>query len=204
MVTMPSTNTPNDLARQLAATLASRDATRLTQLKFAASLAAAEQSALQNEQKRLSAKYGATSAQATAAASGLKTLGTENDALTSAIARSSVELPKSDAGQFLVTGTILDANGKGLRGAKITATDANGKALASGSSKVQGQFELRVPVKAPAKPAANEAAAQPPVSLQLVIAHKSLQQPYTYPETFAAVGGRLAYRQIPLTGNPAP
>jgi hypothetical protein len=194
--------TSNDIVEQLAASLASRDAAWLNQMKYAADLSTAEQSALQVEQQRLARKYGANSTQAAVAAERLTLLGTERSSIATSIARASVELPKLEAGQFLVTGTVLDASGKGLRSAKLAATDDSGAVLAKAASTAQGYFELRVPMKAGAQAKGTEAETTP-ISFQLVIAEKSLQQPYTYPETLVAVDGRLAYREINI-GAAAP
>jgi hypothetical protein len=186
-----------DIVEQLAASLASRDAALLNQMKYAAALSTVEQSALQVEQQRLAKKYGANSTQAAVAAQRLTLLGTESSSIATSIARASVELPKLEAGQFLVTGTILDANRKGLRSAKIAATDNSGAVLAKATSAAQGYFELRVPVRAGAQ-TKGAAAETTPISFQLVITEKSLQQPYTYPDTLVAVDGRLAYREIDI------
>jgi hypothetical protein len=210
MTTMETINTANDLVAQLTGTLKSRDDMRLKNLQQAASLAAIEKSSMEREQARLAKKYGSNSAQATAAAEHLILLDQESQAMATDIARASLPVPAAEAEKFVVYGRILDAQGKGLSGLKVTATDAKGAALATGSSKVEGVFEVTVPVttqkrttgkEAEAAKKESEAAAvapPPPVSLQLVITGNKLWQPYTSPETITAVSGRLAYREITL------
>jgi hypothetical protein len=204
MTNMQTTNTSNDVVTKLTGTLASRDAMRLTQLKLAASLVAAERSAIDGEQKRLAKKYGAASPQAVAAANRLTQLDQESAALTADITRTSSPVPAVEAGSFLVCGKIFDAQGKGVSGAKLTAAETSGAELASGTSNVQGAFELRVPLAAQKKAGKKEdvaPVAEVPVSFQLVITGENLDQPYTYPETFTAAAGRLTYREITLPGS---
>lgn len=202
---METTNTANDLVAQLVGTLQSRDDMRLANLKQAASLAALEKSAMEKEQARLAEKYGANSAQASAAAARLTLLDQESAALDADIARASIPVPATDAGTFVVYGRIFDAQGKGISGAKVTARDAKGSALASDASKAQGMFEVRVPLVTQIQAAKKEgeAAAAPPspVSFQLVITERKLEQPYTSPETITATPGRLAFREITLPGS---
>jgi hypothetical protein len=208
MPQMETTNLANDLVAQLTGTLKSRDDMRLTHLKQAASLAALERSALEREQKRLVKRYGANSSQASAAAGRLTLLDQESAALAADIARASIPVPAVEAGTFVVYGRIFDAQGKGVSGAKLTATDAKGSALADGRSKDQGMFEVRVPLLSQTKAGKKkeqadkreaEAAAPPePVGFQLVITGGKLAQPYTSPETITATTGRLAYREITL------
>jgi hypothetical protein len=218
MTIMETINTANDLVAQLTGTLKSRDDMRLKNLQQAASLAAIEKSSMEREQARLTKKYGANSAQASAAADHLTLLGQESQALAADITRASLPVPATEAGKFVVYGRILDAQGKGLSSLKVTATDAKGSALATGSSKAEGVFEVSVPLTqkritgkeaaaakkegAAAKIIEGEAASAPPptVSFQLVITGSKLQQPYTFPETMTATDGRLAYREIVLPG----
>jgi hypothetical protein len=201
---MDTTNTANDLATELAGILQSRDATRLAQLKQAASLAGAQRSAMETEQKRLMGKYGAGSPQAAAAAQRLALLDQDTTALAGSIARASTPVPAIEAGKCVIYGRLLDAQGKGVSGAKLTATDANGSAIASGASKAQGIFEISVPLQSSRKStvkAAEEAAPASVVTVQVVITSKDLAQPSTFPETITCIAGRIAYREITLPDN---
>src|SRR5215471_16451030 len=114
MTTMETINTANDLAAQLTATLKSRDDLQLKNLQQAASLAAIEKTSMEREQARLAKKYGANSAQASAAADRLNLMARERDALAADIARASTPAPATKAGEFVVYGRILDAQGKGV------------------------------------------------------------------------------------------
>jgi hypothetical protein len=210
---METINTANDLVAQLTGTLKSRDDLRLKNLQQAAGLAAMEKSSMEREQARLAKKYGANSVQASAADERLALMGQESQALAADIARASLPVPATEAGKFVVYGRITDAQGKGLRGLKVTATDANGSALAIGSSKAEGLFEVRVPMTTQKRTAGKEAqaarkAGEPaavatplPVTFQLVITGSKLQRPYTSPETITATAGRLAFREITLPVN---
>ncbi len=207
---METINTANDLVAQLKGSLQSRDDVRLKNLQQAASLAAMEKASMEREHARLAKKYGANSAQVAVAASRLTLMAQENDALAADIARASLPVPATEVGKFVVYGRITNAQGKGLSGLKVTATDAKGSVLASGSSKAEGLFEARVPLTTKKRTAGKEAAATkkedekaaeaslPPVSFQLVITGSKLRQPYTSSETITAVSGRLAYREITL------
>lgn len=165
---------------------------------------------MERERARLAKKYGANSAQASAAAEHLTLLGQERQTLAADIARASLPVPATEAGMFVVYGRIITAQGKGLSGLKVTATDVKGSVLSSGSSKAEGLFEARVPLttkkrtvgeKAVPTKKENEGAAEaspPSVSFKLVITGSKLRQAYTSPETITAVPGRLAYREITL------
>jgi len=198
---MDTTNPTNDLATQLAGTLQSRDGLRLAQLKQAASLSAAQKSAMEKEQQRLARKYGASSTQAAAAADRLTALNLESDALADMIARASTPVPVVEPGQFVIYGRLFDPTGAGVSGAKLTANDTNGSPIATGTSKAQGVFEVNVPLQSKGKSsrkAADEATVDSPVTVQIVITGKTLPQPYTLPQTITSVAGRSGYLEITL------
>jgi hypothetical protein len=198
---MEITNSTNDLATQLAATLQGRDDLRLSQLKNVASLAAAQRSAMEAEQKRLIEKYGAESPQASAAQNRIAMLDQESATLNDSITRAALPVPALDPESFVVYGRILDAAGIGVGGAKITANNAAGSALSSSTSKAQGIFELRIPSRS-IRRKTGKGAAQPqdasPTTIQLVATGKNIQRAYAFPETMRWIAAGLAYREITL------
>jgi len=198
---MVATLTVNDLVTQFAGVLESKDATRLTELKRAASLVAAEKVAMQTEGKRLAAKYGANSKQAEEAAALVAALEQQQASLAADVIRAGTPTPAVEAANFVVYGRVFDAQGKGVSGAKVLATDVNDGSLASTTTTSQGVFELSVPLQSRKKSAKTEsvdAAAQTSVSFQLLVSAKNLDRPYTSSETLTGLPGLLAYREIRL------
>jgi hypothetical protein len=201
MIDMENTATTNDVAGQISEALESRDAARLTELNRAVSLVAAEKTAMEAESKRLAKKYGENSKPATEATARTMSLAEQHASFTADAIRASIPTPALDASTFVVYGRVLDVQGNGVSNAKVAAMDPNGASLASSTTKHQGAFELRVPLQSRRKILKKEgepAAADIPVSFQLVVTEKSLERPYHSTEILTGASGRLAYRDITL------
>ncbi len=200
---MEANFTANDLMARVAGALEDRDSARLAELTRAASLVAAEKTAMEAEQKRLAKKYGANSSQAAEASGRLAALEEQHASLAADVIRAGTPTPALEAGTFVVYGRVLDAQGNGVSGAKVVATDASGSSLATATSKSKGLFELRVPLQSRKKTIKKQGqeedqAAETPVSFHLVVTARHQERPYTSPEILTAVSGRLAYREINL------
>jgi len=190
-----------DVLSQVSGVMESRDATRLAALEQAASLLALEKTAVQAESDRLAAKYGKDSQQAQDAAGRMAAQAQQQAAVGSDLRRASTPIPSPEQGTFVVYGRVIDAQGKGVTGAKIVAAGTSGSSLASTSTKSQGSFELRVPLasKRKASMKADKASTdEGTVNFQLVVSAKSLDRPYASPGVLTAVSERVAYREISL------
>ncbi len=204
MDTTTATNvngTTPDVLSQVSGVMESRDATRLAALQQAASLLALEKTALQAESDRLAAKYGKDSQQAQDAAGRIAAQTQQQAAIASDLLRASTPIPSPEQGTFVVYGRVIDAQGKGVTGAKIVAAGTSGSSLASSSTKSQGSFELRVPLASKRRASVKTdkgSADETTVNFQLVVSAKSLDRLYTSPEVLTAVSERVAYREISL------
>ena len=162
-----------------------------------------EKAAIQAESDRLAGKYGKDSQQAQGATSRMAAQAQQQAAVAADLLRASTPIPSPEQGTFVVYGRVIDAQGKGLAGAKIVAADTSGSSLASTSSKGQGAFELRVPLTSRRK-ARNKAEKgsqeESTVNFQLVVSAKSMDRPYTWPEVLTTVSERVAYGEIGLPG----
>jgi hypothetical protein len=190
-----------DVLSQVSGVMESRDATRLAALQQAASLLALEKTAMQSESERLAAKYGKDSTQAQDAAGRVAAQAQQQAIVAADLLRASTPIPAPEQGTFVVYGRVIDAQGKGVTGAKIAAAGTSGSSLASTSTKGQGSFELRVPLASKRKASIKTDKASPDestVSFQLVVSAKSLDRPFTSPEVLTAVSERVAYREISL------
>lgn len=190
-----------DVLSQVSGVMESRDATRLAALQQAASLLALEKTALQAESDRLASKYGKDSQQAQDAAGRMAAQTQQQVAIASDLLRASTPIPSPEQGTFVVYGRVIDAQGKGVTGAKIVAAGTSGSSLASSSTKSHGSFELRVPLASKRRASIKTdkgSTDETTVSFQLVVSAKSLDRPYTSPEVLTAVSERVAYREISL------
>lgn len=193
-----------DVVSQMLATLQTRDTDRVNYLQQCVQLLAAQTTAMQTEQKRLTQKYGAGSTQADDAAARLNILTQESAALTADITRASTPTPALTADAFVIYGYILDADGDGLSGAKVTANRDDGTALANAKADSKGFYVLKIPLSGKAAAASvktvDESSTPKPIALQLIVTRKNTP-PYTYPELLVGVGGRMAYREITAAGS---
>jgi len=190
-----------DLFSQVSGVIESRDATRLAALEQAAALLALEKTAMQAENDRLAAKYGKDSRQAQDGSGRIAALEQQQASVASDLRRASTPIPSPEPGTFVVYGRVIDAQGRGLTGAKIVAASASGSSLASASTKGLGAFELRVPLTSKRKArikAEKGSQDESTVNFQLVVSAKNLDRPYTPPEVLTAVSERVAYREIGL------
>jgi hypothetical protein len=193
--------TTPDVLSQVSGVMESRDVARLAALEQTASLLALEKTAMQAESDRLAAKYGKDSQQAQDAAGRMAAQAQQQAAVASDLLRASTPIPAPEQGTFVVYGRVIDAQGKGVTGAKIVAAGTSGSSLASTSTKSQGSFELRVPLASKRKASIKTdkgSTEESTVNFQLVVSAKSLDRPYTSPEVLTAVSERVAYREIGL------
>jgi hypothetical protein len=205
---MDTTNvTSADLLGQLSTVFESRDALRLTELKNAVSLLAAEGTALKADRDRLTAKYGEASQQAEDASARLSIQSLQVAYTNADLVRASIPVPTVEADVFVVYGRILDSTGKPVTGAKVVAASSSGSPLANTASKGQGAFELHVPTrprKKSSKTVATESESQQPsIEFQIMVAPKGYDHYYTDLEVMTATSQRLAYRDIVVPEKPS-
>jgi hypothetical protein len=196
---MRTTLKPDDLVTTVAGLPATMDTLRRTQVQQLATAHDAERAALDIEQKRLAAKYGAESPQAKAATARLGFLDQARAAISAEILRETIAVPKVNAGEFIVYGRILTADGSAAPGATVTAVEGGGQAIASAASADLGVFELHVPV---AQQSAQGLTGSGSVAaFQLDVSFSNIRTPFRYAEVFQPIGGRLAYREITLPAS---
>jgi hypothetical protein len=131
------------------------DATRLSGLQFAQSIAEAKQSALAQERARLGLKYG-DGAAGVVRADARSQYGTEAVmALRAQVERAQTAEPvKVEPDSVVVFGRIVGPDGKGLAGYKVTALDAKDTSLGSAKTGDGGAFKIVIANKDTKKPAA--------------------------------------------------
>ena len=192
------------------------DGIRLAGLTGLLQFRTSERAAADVEQKRLAAKYGNASTQATTAAARVSQLDMELEALIAEVIRQQSPAPATAPDRFIVYGRVLSSKGEGLAKVTVAAVDANKKALASAQSGDLGRFELTVPVAtkagAPTKDVAggqNATAGTPdptaqaaPITFQLNLTNQQTKLAYMFDEVFTAVGGQMAYREITAPDAP--
>jgi hypothetical protein len=187
---------PNDLISSIAGFPAAMDAVRRTEVQRLAAANETERSALEVERTRLATKYGAQSAQATAAAARLDYLDKARSALATEVQRDMIPVPELSAENFVIYGRILDPAGSGVQGADVTAVSSGARSVANTTSIEQGVFELHVPL---AQLSDEKATAEP--TFQLEVRATRIAKPFFSDEVFHAAGGRMMYRDIILSDS---
>src|SRR6202048_4443095 len=108
---MQITRNPDDLVSTIVGFPAAMDTVRRAEIQRLAAANETERAALEVERERLATKYGAQSAQATAAAARLDYLDKARAALATEVQREMVPVPNRSAENFVVYGRILDPAG---------------------------------------------------------------------------------------------
>jgi hypothetical protein len=192
MATTSNENTGTDansvIRQRLPESLPSANDLRLGGLQGLAQAVQAHVDSLQREQRRIAAKYGADSIQASAAQSALTTVQARQPIVQAELTRSQITPPKADASVAILYGRILDQSSAPVAGAALSVTGSTATgAQFSFKTKTSdaGQFILRLP---PQGVTAN-------IDLEIRAGKAAVTQTS---DTFDPRGGSVTYREYIL------
>lgn len=192
----------NDMVSAFTAVPQVGDTMRKTQLQRLSDLADIAQTAAEVELKRLTAKYGAASAQATSAAARVQKLLAERASIKAEVTRQAIPVPETSPDAFVVFGRVLNPKGESLHRVTVTAVTADGAKLAKAVTGHKDVFVLRVPVSKPTaspketRTAATGASDTPSVTFQLHVSEPKSKLAFKEEATFQGVGDRMTYWEI--------
>ncbi|MGA9772093.1 MAG: carboxypeptidase-like regulatory domain-containing protein [Blastocatellia bacterium] len=150
-----------------------------------------QESAFKLEQSRLAAKYGSDSQQAKMIQSRLDLLSRQRSEIKLQLGRFSVATPKTSADTFVVYGRIINQDGDGISGLKVSVINKKLETVGHDTTDENGLFNVSLPV-------ADDLSAQ----LGLRVADKNEKTVWKDKGNFSPTPGRVLYREVVASAEP--
>lgn len=162
-----------------------------------------QESSFKLEQSRLAAKYGAGSQQAKMTQSRLDLLKRQRSEIKLHLGRFSVATPKTSADTFVVYGRIINQDGEGIRGLKVSVINKKLEAVGHDTTDENGLFSVSLHVADSGAGTSGRDTLDLSAQLGLLVADQSEKTVWKDKGNFRPNPGRVLYREVIANAEPA-